>query len=416
MFSRMPLNCIPKEERIFSFLIVLMAWANVYELPGVPVGIGEILFLFFIPFYCKRGMNFNFKSYEFGFILWFVYATLVTLIFFNYFDAPINKFISIVRVAFYWILIFVFGKNLFNLDCFKKWMIVFSIALSGFIILQSVVYIFTGYFIPGFFLGAPLHDGSVMGYQMYEHSLYLAGFRGFIRPHGFLCESAHCCEFLSICMMTVVADFGMRFKNKLFIVLLNSVSMLLTLSSMGVVLLLFVWLIFICIEKRLSLFRWPIMIVVCLVVFAVFAGAIETGSNAVERLVAIINGEKIDGSSNARLNNGLFFYLALPFLFKLVGSGIGLFDYVVDSMNFGELSGRFINSFFGNLFTSGLFGTIIWNASLVIMFTKSNVLGKCLTSLFFLMSFGTNIFCQPQMVWIFLLIFADIKQKKENLQ
>ena len=91
-------------------------------------------------------------------------------------------------------------------------------------------------------------------------------------------------------------------------------------------------------------------------------------------------------------------------------SKIGLFEYVSVSIGFRGAS-VFMNSLAGIFFNTGIIGGGLWIASLVVMFVMSGLFGKSLVVGFFIMTLGSSIYCQPQMVWFFLLILADIKEQ-----
>lgn len=411
--SQNELNFCTKQEKLFSFLVVLMAWANTYCIPGSPLQIGEMLILVFVPFYYRRGMNFSFRSYETGFVLWLAYAIFLTLAVLVYFGAPLSKLFSVARVLFYWVVIFILGKNFFNLDYFKKWMTVFAIALSIFIIFQSVVYSLFGYFIPGLILNAPVNSDGVTGLQVYEHTLRMTiGSRGYLRPNGFLSEPAASVQILFISLICVITDTQRLFSSKVKLSLLYTLAIVMTFSSTGVVLLLFSWLVFISIENRLSVFRIPLIVVSVLGFFAFISGSPNGENGAVERLVNVVDGSEIDASSNIRLFGGLELIRTFPLQNLIFGTGIGLFEYVSHMFDFGNAE-NYMNTFSGIIFMSGLVGALVWNASLLIMFLRSGLLGKSLTVGFFIMTLGCSIFCQVVMVWIFLLVFADIRKKNE---
>lgn len=405
-------NECSKEEKLFTFLIAFMPLANVYSLPGIPLGFGEIFLIILIPFLSKLGIITSIKNYELGFILWFIYVVFLTLILFNHFDVPLIKFFAIARVIFYWTLIFIFGKNFFCLKYFKKMAKIFCISLSILIILQTIVYVSSGIYISGLLPSLPLNYGEGDGVAVIEHTLKYAGYFGVFRPTGFLIEPAHCTQFLFIGILLFITDFKLNYKIKYQIIILITIAMIFTYSTTGIIVLLYAWFVYLLIEKHLSLFKWPVFIIAVISVFLIISGFIDVGSNAVERLLNIVNGEQIDGSSNARLYNGFEQFQKLPMPFQMFGTGIGLFDYVSNKLQFSN-SLKYMNTFSGNLFNSGFIGVFIWNFSLLLFFLKSNLLGKTLTLGFFIMSLGCSIFCQPQMVWFFLLIIADIKEKNE---
>lgn len=402
---------VSKEEKLFTFLVVLMAWANVYSFPGIPLGLGEFFLIIFIPFYSKRDMDFSLKRYEQGFIYWLVYTTIVTLILLNYIEAPLYKFFSAARVFFYWILIFVFGKNFFNIDYFKKWMVIFCILLSGFIILQSFVYLIIGVYIPGL-LNIPLNYGDADSLHVLAHRLSLADWKGFIRPSGFLIEPADCVQYLFVCLIVFITDCKLSLKNKFLLSLFISFSILLTYSSTGIVLLFFSWGAFVIINKHV--YNICFFGIIC-VFFLIAANLSNTENDAMIRIINVLNGESIDSSSNTRLYNGFEHLKNLPIILQLCGTGIGFFEFILDRLGF-VYSSSFKSSFSGIFFMSGFVGFLIWNISLIKNFLYSKLLGKTLSVGFFILSIGCSVFCQPIMVWIFLLIFADIKTQQNMVK
>ena len=401
------------KTNFFSILAVLMVVFHVYQLPSTSISCGEILMFICTSFFFWQGMRLPIERYELGFVLWFVYMTINSMILGIVFDAPMSKYFSVARAGFYWVLIFYFGKNLFDRKFFEKWMIVFSIALSVFILVQFVVYTLTGFYIPGLISSLPISNGSENGAATYEHSLNLARLFGYLRPHGFLAEPAHASQFLFISITTLICNKTILFKKKILLAVLFSAAIIATQSTTGIVLLGLAWLLFMSIEKRLSIYRLPLVLVfVAAVLYVVFSGD-SSSFSSVERVINIANASEIDGSSNVRLNNGMNLFSELPFAFKIFGTGAGLSEYVFSSLDFRDAR-SYMNALAGIFFNTGIIGGGIWIASLVVMFMMSGLLGKSLVVGFFIMTLGCSIYCQPQMVWFFLLILADIKEKNDR--
>lgn len=397
---------------IFTFLIVFMVWANVYKLPNIPLGIGEIMMVIFFPLYFRFDIDFSLKNYERGFIIWFFYSFLVSLVLFNYWEVPLSKFFSIARVFFYWILIFFLGKNLFSFEIFKKWLVVFSIALSLFILVQSVVYFSTGIYVPGYILSAPLNDGGVYGWEMYEMSLRNAGWKGFLRPSGFLCEPAHCAEVLFLSILVVMFDENRKILKKIFLMLLFTLAVFMTKSVEGVLLFVYAWLFFVIREKKFFVFRLFLVFFLFLgVLVSLNSSFLSNDFGLFDRIANIMNGSNsIDNSSRVRLYGGFSLFFDLPFVFQLFGCGIGIFDFVVEKMGLGVES-NFINSCSVILISSGWIGLLIWIFSLLYLYKKSDIMGKSLVVGFVLMLLGSGSLFHPITVWIFLLILTSIREK-----
>ena len=404
---------VTRQEKIFSCIIVLMAVFHVYEPPSIPITLGEMLMFLCIPLYSKRNMQFPFNRQEIGFILFFFYMAVSSMILGIVFDATMSKYFSIARAFFYWVLIFYFGKNVFNKDVFEKWMIVFSVTLSILIFFQLIIYFTTGKYILCIIPGLKISNGAENALWLYQHDLSLASSRGFIRPCGFLAEPAHACQFLFISVVSLICNKTVLFKKKILLAFLFSGAVIASQSTTGIVLLGLAWFLFVSIEKRFSVFRFPLVLMLFAFVFYVLFSSDVSNISSVERVINIVNSSEIDGSSNVRLKNGMNLFSDLPFVFKVFGTGAGLSEYVFSSFGLREAS-SYMNALAGIFFSTGIIGGVIWIVSLVIMFVMSGLLGKSLVVGFFIMSLGCSIYCQPQMVWFFLLILADIKEKNDR--
>jgi hypothetical protein len=401
---------ISKEENVFSILVVFFALFHVYKPAAISISYGEILMFVCIPLYFKRGMKFPFDRQELGFVLFFCYMVVSSMIMGIVFDAPMSKHFSIARAGFYWVLIFYFGKNLFNRVVFEKWMIIFSVALSCLILIQLVVYVLFGYYIPGLILEMTVNNGNANAMSIYQNSLRRAAWFGFVRPHGFLAEPAQVSQFLFISITTLICNKTIVFKRKILLVVLFSAAIIAAQSTTGIVLLGLAWFLFMSIEKRLSIYRLPLVLVfVAIGLYVIFSG-VGSRFSSVERVVNIATGSEIDASSAVRLNNGMNLFSELPLVFKIFGTGVGLSEYVFSNLGFQDAD-SYMNALAGIFFNTGIIGGGLWIVSLVIMFSMSGLLGKNLVVGFFIMTLGCSIFCQPQMVWFFLLIQAGIKEK-----
>ena len=294
--------------KLFTILVVLMPLFHVYKPSFISISYGEILLFVCIPLYFKQKMNFPLDRQEIGFVIFFFYMMISSMIMGIAFDAPMSKYFSIARASFYWVLIFYFGKNLFNRILFEKWMIVFSVALSVFILVQFFAYTLTKFYIPGLILSLPLNDGGVTCLEMYEHSLKLASWRGFIRPSGFLAEPAHCCEFFFISIITLICEKTILFKKKFLLILLFSVAICATQSTTGIILLSLAWFLFMSIEKRLYVYRLPLVLSILAIGFYVIFNGYGSTISSIDRVINIVNDYEIDGSSNVQLYNSIFFY------------------------------------------------------------------------------------------------------------
>lgn len=402
-----------RQNHLFSVLVVFMAFAHTYCIPGSPITFGELLMFACLPFYYKQGMGYPLSRPEFGFILWFVYMAIISMVMGIVFDAPLTKYINIARTFFYWFIIFFLGKNLFNRKVFEKSMIIFSIVLSVFILVQFFVYMLTGFYIPGLFFNLPISNGSASGLDTYLISLRNAYYFGFIRPHGFLPEPAHVSQILFISVIALVCNKEITLSKKTTLFALFSAAVIVTLSTTGIVLFGFACFLFLSVEKKLSVYRVPLVLMIIIIGFYVFLSDNDSSFSSIDRIVNIINGSDIDKSSDARLNNGMNLFSDLPFVYKIFGTGLGLYQYVLNDLGFKDAD-LYMNTFSSIFFYTGSVGGVIWFVSLITFFVMSGLLGKSLVLGFFIVTLGCNPFCQPQMIWFFLLILADIKEKNDR--
>ncbi len=403
-----------KRGKLFTFLIAFMALGNVYQLPGIPqLGVGEIMLMVFLPFYFRKEINLFLVKETVGFIAFFVYLFFISLIVMNIFNGPLSKLISVARVAFYWFVIFFLGPNLFSLNFFKKCAFVFSVLLSFFIIIQFFTYAATGFYIPGIIPNAPLNQGGIHGIESIQHYLNMAGYLGFVRPSGFLLEPSHCVQFLFICSILIVNEKDLNPRIRIASFFLTTIAMLIAQSSTGIILTLFSWCYFIFVNKEF--FRLRIFMVFLLLIFVVYTliNGFWFDNWALDRLFNILYGSDVDTSSHSRLHNGFNLFAQFPFIYKIFGTGMGSFDLISRTFGF-EDSLNYMNCFSFILFSSGFLGMLIWLISLMSFFVSSNREGKSLVLGFFVMSLGCSIFCQPQMVWFFLLILADIRKRNDR--
>ncbi len=413
MLSSVENPTLSRNKKFFSLLIVFMAFFHVYKPAMISVSYGEILMIACIPLFFKQGMKLPVDLHDWGFVIFFCYMAISSMILGIVFDAPLSKYFSIARACFYWVLIFYFGKNLFNREDFEKWMTIFSVILSSMIFFQLIVYLLTGYYFSGWIPGFSINNGDSDAFAMYELFLKQAGWRGFIRPNGFLAEPSHASQFLAISIATIICSKIIAFKKKFILIAVFSSAIIITQSTTGIVLLGLTWLLFALIEKKLSFFRFPLVFLfIAFAAYVVFSNQVPNYFS-IERVVNIANASEIDASSNLRLNNGIKLFSDLPFVFKIFGTGAGLSEFAFSSFGLRDTS-TYMNALAGIFFSTGIIGGVIWIVSLVIMFVMSGLLGKSLVVGFFIMSLGCSIYCQPQMVWIFLLILADIKEKNDR--
>lgn len=413
-----------KEKRIFSILSVFMMFGNVYIFPLIPVlGWGEVLFLVFMPYFVIKARSiFVISQTEFMLVVFMIYGLLITLFAGAYFQTSLVSIITrLARDFFYYFIIVFLGTKLLDKTIFFELVNLFCVCLSIFVIVQSAVYIFTGFFIPGFLLDFQINDGQHMGREVYSNYLSYARIAGYLRPNGFLCEPAHCAQCFFVDLILIL--FGVEEKNRKTYICAAIVSLgsFITMSTSAVVYLATVFVMWIVKEGKHDVLKIVAIIVLTFMLFfvAYSRGNLDNMLSVVRRLSNALEGDPVTNSTALRIQKGIAIFINLPIIFKLFGIGFGTYSSALSnsviSATVTGVDNEYMNSFSYILVSSGVIGSIIMVGTFLVLYRKSTQLGRMMIIALFIMSLGSSIYSSPISVWLMLVILnSRLSYKIDN--
>ncbi len=401
-------------SKLFTIVIILMQPLNVYKsfIPSIALGELLMIILLFILILdmAKRQDRIKIDS----FIIYVSYALIISAVVFiltNIGDVESVK--RLIRDGFYLSLFLIFGINYFNYEYGIKLYKNIARILSGYIILQFVIYRLFGYYLTGFipFLNIS-STGDVSSFELIHHYLRTAAIDGYLRPNGFLLEPAACAQYLApiliLYLFESISPLSNHYEYKN--IALITLGMLLTVSAnayISLFLIYFIWIISVFLKKKIppKLLVTIIILIIIGILFFVFA---DTGKDVINRFIILCNNEQREGSSSIRVLRGMAFYFAMPTRFKLFGIGFGNFSQFRINYNINtiyETIDEYMNTNAYILTSVGVIGFIIY-VYFIFKFTKNKKFqSKVLVYLLLLFGLSCSIYSTPTFILILLLIY-----------
>ena len=401
----------PKQNRIFSYLVVIMMLGNVYLFPFFKsLDMGEVMLIAFIPFFVMKMRNTTIKR-EYSLIYMFVcYSLLVTMIMSVLLDGSMsNPAVRMIRDFFYYFVIFFLGVHFFDMRSFKKILVRFCVLLSAFVIVQVLVYTLIGYFIPGFLMSAPLNDGGYTGAQLYSNYIRYASIAGYLKPNGFFFFFSYCAQCFFVAILVLL--FGnYKEKNDVRIALFISIGMAFTMSTSAMLYLAFAWGAW-CFKESKKNFIKIFVIVVCVLGVGAVAlrnGQLDNVMVVIQRFTKTLSGDNVTNSSQLRMMKGFTTFLALPLPQKIFGIGFGNYLAAVPlisrSATINMINSEYMNTVSYILVSAGIIGFIIMALFFIRLFRNNFGLGRIMIIALVIMSFGSSVYNSPIWIWMMLLI------------
>ena len=415
---------IQKEKKIFSFLAVFMMLGNVYAFPLLPsLGMGELIFIMFMPYFLIRvkGSIVITRDSK-GLLFYMIYGFLVTVVMSVFFQSSIgNIAIRLIRDFFYYLIILFLGIKLFNKETFYKWVIRFCVVLAVFVILQSLVYVVSGYFIPGFPMSAQINDGGYTGRELYAKYLSYARIAGYLRPNGFLCEPSHCAQCFFVAVVILLSNEKGLYRKQIPYAVLISIGAILTMSTSAVVYVTIAWIMWLIKEVKHNILKVVIAVfVVGIIGFIIYSrGNLTNMISVTNRLVNALTGNATTNSSEMRIQKGFTIFANLPAIFQIFGIGFGTYTSALRSSlistNVAMVESEYMNTFSYILVSSGIVGGFIMLASIVRLFKSCGLLGRMIVIALVIMSLGSSIYSSPICVWVLLTLLSDTYFFRNNV-
>lgn len=410
-------KCSSKASNRFSLLIVLMMLGNVYLFPLFKsIDMGELLILLWMPYFlmCNRKPAIT-KEYKFLYVF-ISYSVMITLFMCFLISGDIGDPLArLLRDLFYYLIIIYLGYQYFDYYSFKKYLVLFSVILSIFVIVQTLLYFVTGYLMPGFIMGALLNDGGYTGAELYANYLHYASVAGYLKPNGFLCEPAHCAQCFFVALL--VLFFSKKCdKDDIKYAIIISIGTVLTMSTSAMLYLMFAWGMWFVKEGKENVIKFflIIVIVVVFILMAIKHGQLDNVIIVIRRFTNIITGDSITASSQLRMLKGFDVFIALPILQQLLGIGFGNYTAALSLLSNNRsiimLDNEYMNTVSYLLVSSGIIGFTFICLFFIQMYRRSFQMGRIMIIALLIMSLGSSIYSSPIWVWMMLLILYSNRE------
>lgn len=354
--------------KFFSFLIPLLPFLDVYELGFAPVSISEVLLIFFILISVSGSLYFSSKNY----VVFIVYAFITSLIlniFGDYFSFS-DWFFKWIRIGIYSYTFLCLSKKYIEIGELSKFFTRFGLVESILQIFQAIAWYVFHYSIILIIPFLKLHY-VISDYN--EYVTHIMEYGGSVwRPSGLFLEPADLA--LYGCLALICCLFYSE-KPKIKIALIITISVLMSLSSFGIILILIIWLYWVFkANKNNAVYKLSsIFIVFSALIILIINGTIA--SSVFYRIGTI--GQSGSTTGSLRLLRGLAIFNQLSNFHKMFGVGLGDLDTYL--IKFGVTTqydttlkpgNEYMNTMSYILVNTGLVGFGIYLSFIVSIFIK----------------------------------------------
>lgn len=404
-----------RQDKAFSVLIVLLLLFGVYLVPNIPsISIGEsILILTYIIIVLKKRKVLIYFDYTL--FLFIAYSLVISfLVVFIEHGSVINTISRITRDTFYYITIYIFSFSFLDYSTFLYWVKRICIVLAILIILQELVYILTGYLIPGLLFSGVVAKTQTVD-QLYQHMLVSANRTGYLKANGFLTEGAHCAQALAISSLAIY-DFEKHDRKSIWLTMFFSVASAMTFSASALVFTGLIWIMIIISmirQKRINtVIGLSLMAVFIIMLGLGFVGGSIQISSVFNRLLSALSSSTADRSAFLRIYKGFVYWKGLPLINKFAGIGFGNYESLVNLYT-GEITSMLLDEYMNSLsyilVSSGIIGFILFIVFYIKLFKKCNYKGKMFIILLLFMSISSSPYSSIYWIWMMLFILFNTR-------
>ena len=361
-------------SKCFTSLIVFFPLLSIYETFVPRLSYADFFLVFFVIIFIFLILTF-FKVKQLMFFLSFTVFLFVVLIFYFvqlYYKFQV-EFLSTIRYLLY-ILTTILGYRYFDKVLALKLLRYFTLFLSFIVVSQFTTFYFFGYIIPWNIPYIPVVDNSFIEHVNSEHFLQ------FYRPTGLFYEPTHFAQYAIVYLIYIFTSEHLSpnsTKKYFFDKFLIITAILLCASSLGFVALLLIIIIkYIFLNKRFfSLFN-IIFLTLGVLVLSYLLYTIDYFSFIISRVYDFENFQF--GPAFGYRFDSVFSLIYESDIYKLlVGSGRGSEDVYFTGVFY------IINSI-------GLIGLFMYFIVMFAVYKSSDLFGKYLISVVFLLSFGSE--------------------------
>lgn len=409
-----------KVSHFFTFMVVAVIVFDVYTMPLLRfLSWGEFIFICLTPYFLTKTRGIRFIRGPLIWVLMFcaygIICSVFGMILINGSARDIG--VRVIREAFYYIIIFGLGIVLFDYEYFKKIVSKLVMALAFFVLVQTIVYFLTGYLIPGLIPNVEINDGGITGQQMYQIILKNAGYMGYIKPNGFLCEPAHCAHCFFIYLLIILFEEDPVSNQRQFIRAgIVSLAMIATMSTSAFIELAVAWIAWLIVGKRKKVLQIVLVAIAMVGAYILVFKRGDTSYSAVlERFTRMFSNQQVASySGNLRVLKGFEVFKSLPAFNKIFGIGFGTYDAAVNNgliqLQGYDLANEYMNTISYILVSTGVVGFAIYIGYFAAVFKSRTITGKLLIVGAFIMALGSGIYCTSIYIWLMLIISCAEKR------
>lgn len=421
----MQIKSFNNRRKIFTVFLLIFPALTVYASPIPAVSFGELLMLFLMVYLSFKGPSVFREVRKNSFWIYLMYAAFITLISSIIFTFQNNNYQIVdavqrmVRDAFYFCIIMLFGAHYFDFYYAKKVMRVVSTVLACYMLIQFFAYVVAHFYVPGILPQLKTTvSGGVTGAELEAAFLRSQQGDGYIRAHGFFSEPAVCAQYLSIALILELFTETGRVNYKF--VMLYSAATIVTFSVNGYVVFAAIWAIWVLYgndDYRNFELKKLLFIMVMLAIAVFIMGNAKT-AQVLNRLMAVLQGGDATPSSILRLLRGMAFYFEMPVFFQVLGSGFGNFIqfkelYGITTVY--EIADEYMNTNAYILISTGVIGFALFVFSLIRNVKNKGKISKIALLMLLILGLSSSIYSTPQFVVYFMFImYAPEREKHGN--
>ena len=420
--ERMQVKSCDSRKKVFTvFLLIFPAFAP-YASVIPSVSFGELLMFFLMAYLIIRGPSVLREVPKNPFWVYLIYAAVITLISswiltfqsenYQVFDAVQRM----LRDAFYFCIIMIFGAHYFDFCYAKKAMRVVSVILVCYMLIQFIVYGIAHFYIPGILPQLKTTaNGGVTGAELGAVFLRTAESTGYLRAHGFFSEPAVCAQYLS--MALILELFPEKGPINYLYVILYSAAIIVTFSVNGYVAFAAIWAIWALYgNKDYHNFEFKkLLFILAMIAACILVMQNPRTARVVDRLTAVLLGGDVTQSSILRLLRGIMFYFEMPSLFQIFGIGFGNFIQVKELYEITtayEIATEYMNTDAYILISTGVIGFALFAFSLLLNVKNKGVIARMTLFLLLLLGLSSSIYSTPQFViYLMFIMYAPEREK-----
>lgn len=382
-------------KTIFTFVIVLLPILSIYISPIRNIDLGTFCLLLLSPFVFAGFLKRNRIKAPYFMCMLILYTCMGTLFSFAV-NVPPDLKISLLRMGKFVVvlsIVFVVGNMFFNYTLAKKILKVVTTVAVLYIIVQTVVFYFTGRLLPS----VPF---NLVQNEAYGNIDYVSAAARFYRPTSFFLEPAHFSQYVLLYLAySLFGDYEEN-RSNLKMAIFITIGLFASTSGQGILLGLLIWGLWWFDEiKKANIKNMVYLIILAAVISVIILPLVfqtRTVNTAMNRLVTG------SGSLGDAVTGRLFtynYYSELPVLQKIIGMGYGNVP-----------KGVYFNSIAYTLYCSGIIGLILIVLIFLDAFIYTRNFQRYFCIIYALLILGSASFTATSIAYYFMFIYSGYKK------